>query len=247
LAVGPVESWRLISNLLPDEPHHHQQFKNSPVIRGIAFNARGRNAKTGFAVGQSVAKLSLGGGQNCYVSFIDGQSIPISDWLTFIPLKNRFTAWIISKLRKYFVAHMVFFSSDFCLNTITKLGNEAIIQGSHTSDFPLARDKAKKNLKEFFWTNIMIPIPFLWSLLPLGSDIHYGGTVPMNAHSGVRTDESCQVSGHPGVFLIDASWMPRIPEKPHTFTLIANAARVADDLLEIVYPGQRVPNNEKRQ
>ena len=49
---------------------------------------------------------------------------------------------------------------------------------------------------------------------------------------GQHTDTDCQVIGLSNVYVIDGSWLPRISEKPQTFTLVANAMRVADVVTE---------------
>jgi choline dehydrogenase-like flavoprotein len=78
--------------------------------------------------------------------------------------------------------------------------------------------------------NGLLMIPYASSLLPQGSDIHYGGTIPIGTKELVNCSENCEINGFPNLFVIDGSWMPKIPEKSHTFTLIANAVRIADYL-----------------
>jgi len=68
----------------------------------------------------------------------------------------------------------------------------------------------------------------LSSLLPQGSDIHYGGTIPVGPKDYINCSEDCEIRGFPNLFVVDGSWMPLISEKAHTFTIIANAIRVAD-------------------
>ena len=58
----------------------------------------------------------------------------------------------------------------------------------------------------------------------------------MNSETQPATNSSCELVGHRNIFIIDGSWMPRMSEKFHTLTLMANAARVADKL------ASRVPN-----
>jgi choline dehydrogenase-like flavoprotein len=60
-----------------------------------------------------------------------------------------------------------------------------------------------------------------------GSDMHYGGTVPMRAspapHEATRDGE---VKGLPGVFVVDGAALPSLPAKAHTLTIMANADRI---------------------
>ena len=41
----------------------------------------------------------------------------------------------------------------------------------------------------------------------------------------------CRLHAEKNIYVIDASWTPRMSEKPHTFTLMANAARIADTMV----------------
>ena len=65
-----------------------------------------------------------------------------------------------------------------------------------------------------------------------GASIHYAGTFPMSAEDRPLTvDRGCRLRGTRAVFLADGSVLPRLPAKPLTLTLMANARRVACELL----------------
>jgi len=66
-----------------------------------------------------------------------------------------------------------------------------------------------------------------------GASIHYGGTFPMSAQDGRLTvTPDCLLRGARGVYLADGSVLPRLPAKPLTLTLMANADRVGRIVLE---------------
>ena len=68
-----------------------------------------------------------------------------------------------------------------------------------------------------------------------GSSIHYAGTLPMSAEElPLSVDRSCRLRGTRAVYLCDGSFLPRLPAKPLTLTLMANARRVASELLRDV-------------
>ena len=66
--------------------------------------------------------------------------------------------------------------------------------------------------------------------LPLGSSVHYAGTLPMR-HSP-RTKYACdrhgKLYGTQNVFVADAACFPALPAKNMSFTMMANAMRMAD-------------------
>ena len=61
-----------------------------------------------------------------------------------------------------------------------------------------------------------------------GNSIHYAETVPMNqTHLKYYVNEDCQLNKAPNVYFIDGSSFPSLAAKNLTFTLMANAMRVA--------------------
>jgi choline dehydrogenase-like flavoprotein len=65
-----------------------------------------------------------------------------------------------------------------------------------------------------------------------GSSIHYAGTLPMSSSSSDRysTDRAGLLRGTTRVYIADAATFPSLPAKNHTFTLMANAMRIATEV-----------------
>lgn len=78
-----------------------------------------------------------------------------------------------------------------------------------------------------FWSH-----PKLFRVSPLGAGIHYAGTLPMRARPGepYTTDVAGRLQQCKGVFVADAASFPFLPAKNHTFTVMANAMRVAREV-----------------
>jgi choline dehydrogenase-like flavoprotein len=63
---------------------------------------------------------------------------------------------------------------------------------------------------------------------PMGSSVHYSGTLPMSAQRRPwAVSPACQSYDIDNLFIVDGSVMPFLPAKNLTFTLMANAVRVA--------------------
>ena len=231
LAAGSLNSLKLLENILPSDSGISIKILNTPSLRGIAF-APFRKMRKNLTAITTVAKIKINDHDNAFLSFVEGQSIPVSDWLSFIPVKNKLSAWFLQKIRKYFVAYMIFFNSDHSDNRIEFKNGVLRVSGGHAKSFSLASKIASKHLKQFFRKNMFVDLFLLQKILQPGRDIHYGGTLPMSSNSDNCTNADCELEGCPGLYMIDASWMPRISEKSHTFTLMANAARVADIIHE---------------
>ncbi len=73
--------------------------------------------------------------------------------------------------------------------------------------------------------------PGMTRVLPRGTSVHYAGTMPMSATPGQFT---CGRDGRSHVFrnlfIADGASLPFLPAKNHTFTLMANATRIAEGL-----------------
>jgi choline dehydrogenase-like flavoprotein len=59
--------------------------------------------------------------------------------------------------------------------------------------------------------------------------VHYSGTLPMaREKKSWCLSESCQSQDFENMFVVDGAAMPFLPAKNLTFTLMANAVRVAE-------------------
>ncbi len=64
---------------------------------------------------------------------------------------------------------------------------------------------------------------------PMGAGVHYAGTLPMSLKKKrFTTTPLCQSNEFHNLYIVDGSTFPYLPAKNITFTLMANAVRVAD-------------------
>jgi ferredoxin len=72
-------------------------------------------------------------------------------------------------------------------------------------------------------------IPGMTRIRPMGASVHYAGTLPMSATRVPWTvSPTCQSHDISNLFVVDGAVMPSLPAKNLTFTLMANAVRVAE-------------------
>lgn len=65
---------------------------------------------------------------------------------------------------------------------------------------------------------------------PMGANIHYAGTIPMSeTKQELTVSKYCQSHDFENLFLVDGTTFPWLPPKNLTFTLMANAVRVAEN------------------
>lgn len=73
--------------------------------------------------------------------------------------------------------------------------------------------------------------PGMQHVRPMGASVHYAGVLPMQSSGGgLTTDPSGRSRDFPNLFLADGVTFPFLPAKNLTFTLMANAARIADGI-----------------
>ena len=71
--------------------------------------------------------------------------------------------------------------------------------------------------------------PGMMHVRPMGASVHYAGTLPMTRTPAPFTvTENCQSRDFENLFLVDGATFPFLPAKNITFTLMANAVRVAE-------------------
>lgn len=71
--------------------------------------------------------------------------------------------------------------------------------------------------------------PGMTHVRPKGAGVHYAGTIPMStSQSSLTASSLCQSHDFPNLHLVDGAPYPFLPAKNITFTLMANAVRVAD-------------------
>lgn len=73
-------------------------------------------------------------------------------------------------------------------------------------------------------------VPGSFTISPPGSDAHLAGTVPMGGKTPLACNSMCEMVSAPGIYIIDGAWLPHLPPKHCTFTIMANATRVAKAL-----------------
>jgi choline dehydrogenase-like flavoprotein len=71
--------------------------------------------------------------------------------------------------------------------------------------------------------------PRMIHVRPMGASVHYAGTIPMTKERrAFATSEYCQSHDFENLYIVDGSTFPFLPAKNITFTLMANAIRVAE-------------------
>jgi GMC oxidoreductase len=97
------------------------------------------------------------------------------------------------------------------------------------ADEPQRMAQALKRVKKALWKLGCIVPPGMTHVRPMGASVHYAGILPMSRESKPRTtSRDCRSHDFDNLWIVDGSTFPFLPAKNLTFTLMANAARVAE-------------------
>lgn len=102
--------------------------------------------------------------------------------------------------------------------------------GDDTSDLPATRHAIARTREALGSLGCLAPASMV-KILPRGSSVHYAGTIPMSAAEQEHTTRSDgSVRGFEGLYVVDGAGFPWLPAKNLTFTLMANATRIASEM-----------------
>jgi hypothetical protein len=89
-------------------------------------------------------------------------------------------------------------------------------------------DLIRKVKKILLKLGVIVP-PGMLHIRPMGASVHYAGTIPMWAEkSPLTASTNCRSHDFPNLHFVDGTCFPFLPAKNLTFTLMANAARIAE-------------------
>jgi choline dehydrogenase-like flavoprotein len=90
------------------------------------------------------------------------------------------------------------------------------------------RDALRRVKRTLFSLNCVVP-PGMVHMRPMGASVHYAGTLPMTRDAApLTTTPHGRSRDFENLFLVDGATFPFLPAKNITFTLMANAARIAE-------------------
>lgn len=95
---------------------------------------------------------------------------------------------------------------------------------------PARIKRAMRTMRRALWRLGAVVPPGMSHIRPMGASVHYAGTLPMSTTRGTHTlSRVCSSNYFENLFVIDGSGFPFLPAKNLTFTLMANAVRVAHE------------------
>lgn len=216
LCAGALNTEKILRNSnLIDRKRYKSYFKHNDAVVFFGINFK-RNVFRQ-PVGQSGGVYSVLNNK-MYFSITSGCHVPHSDIVQMFG--QNLVSKFLRRMRFHWSAGLLFFPSDI-----------STILGSHTS---MWSHKVHRWLGAFYlffslFRKSLLPVAFM--PLKKGYDLHFGGNLPITDSTDIPgVTGECELVGCKGIFIADASILPKIPALPTTFFLMANAIRIARNI-----------------
>lgn len=168
-------------------------------------------------------------GDYVYGGVFCGEGVPLRYLVSMAPVSPRLALRIFRDLVPACLFGNIFFDgrhSDHMLSLVP--GGGVSVRGGHGASLPQAINAAARRLRSSFGEAGAIMMPMKPVLAAPGADLHFAGSLPMSdvAEPG-KTDRWGAAYGVSEIVVVDGSVLPSLPPKGHTFTIMANARRIA--------------------
>ena len=108
---------------------------------------------------------------------------------------------------------------------------ELVVRYGEDPDEPARMQSAVRSVKRALSALGCFVPPGMTRVLPRGTSVHYAGTMPMaRSRDGYSSDSNGRSHAFRNLYIVDGANLPFLPSKNHTFTLMANASRIAEAL-----------------
>lgn len=234
LAAGTIASTRIA--LAAMDHHQKVDILSCPTAAFLLWlpNFLGGACNLGLGTAQLSYQIKLNDKLSGFGSTLSTTGIPRSELSKRLPLKTPNSFALLKNLLPSCLIGNLFLPGQLNKANAVLLANGKL-HIEHTSNqlMPNFMEQAKKILSSNFKKIGAIMIPSSFSIGAPGSDIHYSGTLPMKQDPRIG---ECYANGElvnlKNVHVVDASCLPYLSEKPHTFTVMANADRIAQEIVK---------------
>jgi hypothetical protein len=185
----------------------------------LAFTAEGRDA-----------------GDAAFGSLFPASGLPASLVHERLPLTRRSAIQVYRYLQPALLFGNAFLAGRHGRNTV-ELQDDAtqrlVVTPAESPGLAPRLAHLRKLLTRSFAALGAVMLPGSFTLVAPGEGLRYAGTFPMRERPKPgELDRNCQLSGSPGLFVVDLSAFPTIPAKHASLTLMANAHRVGQRIAE---------------
>ena len=241
LAAGTLSSLRIAADSLGlyDQPTPLLDNDMYLVPMLLTGNRVPSHFRSAFTMGEAVLALDPGvvapnGVHLQFYSFHDFFLAELGEVLTALPKVVQRAAWaVLNNLLLCFV-YLSGQDSVGANASVRRSGEDEGIGRIHVdlNPCPESRRILKRVLRHLWKARQVVgfvPLTLFAKTTPLGFSGHIAGSLPMcRKPNALQTDCEGRLAGTRQVFIVDAAAIPALPAQNSTYTVMANAMRVAD-------------------
>lgn len=186
-------------------------------------------ADKAFSLAQLSYRVELEGGEPAFGNLFAADGLPVHEFVRLSPLSPKAGAMAFSHLLPSLLVGNCFLPGSFSHHALTLGGDGGLsIEGGLAPTTGAAIARVRRAVSRALLSYGVVTLPGGFRVGAPGTDIHYAGTVPMVTRPEPhQADALGEVAGLPGVHVVDAAALVRLPAKAHTLTVMANADRIA--------------------
>lgn len=188
----------------------------------------------GFSLGQLSYRLPLNVAEGYATGVIyTADTLPFSSLAQKIPLSRPAALRVARAMAPAVLLATLYLPGRFSRNQLTldrdSSGQpQTLIEGQTTDEAHRLLRGGMRQLARSMRKLGALALPGSFSTTRPGTDAHLAGTLPMAESGGPLTcTPNCEVRPWQDIFVVDGSCLPALPAKHPTFTIMANADRVA--------------------
>jgi hypothetical protein len=159
--------------------------------------------------------------------------LPVSEFIERFPFASRYGVDILKYLLPASIAGNLFLPGGFSQHLLSLAEDRSLrIVGNFDAAANSILAESHRSLARAFRSfGGLLPRSAFVAGTP-GSDVHYAGGMPMRARPKRGECNSLgEVAGLDSLFVVDSAGFPSLPTKPLTLTIMANADRIATEIV----------------
>ena len=235
LAAGPINTAKIVLQTKRDFQSRLSLLDNPCLIFPIIFPSQiGRALETDSF---GLTQLNIIWDRAIQDRIVQGSILEVTsparaEFFASMPLAARDNLRLIKYMLPAMLALQVFFPADMCsVNALSLCSDGTLeIEGDDERIDKQAISKIIRTVRQLGgWC-----FPRIVVHNPKGYGIHYAGTLPMRSipSGNYECNPYGELFGEPNVFVVDGSVFPRLPAKNYSFTVMANAMRIAGYIID---------------
>lgn len=232
LACGSIESFRILATSKMCDSIGYLKDSATFFLPCLALSKLGISGQNSFGLSQLFLRFNKNSSQAAsQYQLYEFSEDYINRAKSALPLGRFIPSSILRVILKHIMVAIGYLDGENSPQIKMKLMEDGSVLNTMNSSWIDLRSrkrairKSNKRFLSYIWKHGLIPLPFLVQIALPGEGVHFGSWLPM----AVGSDLLGRPNGSRNVHVVDASVLPSIAPGPITYTVMANAMRIAEE------------------